>query len=84
MKKTLNFRTEIYVLQSDLRDITLRNKILAKKITFALAKLLEFHILELKISNFLIQYKFLTCERFPCYGLLLAILMPIIKEMKIL
>lgn len=51
-----------------------------KKLTFALAKLLEFHILGLEILNFLTQYKFLTCEHFPCYGLLLAISMPIIKK----
>ena len=54
-----------------------------EKLTFALAKLLEFHILGLKILNFLIQYKFLTCEHFPYYGLLLAILMPIVKEIQI-
>lgn len=45
-------------------------------LTFAHAKLLEFHILELKILNSLIQYKFLTYGHFPCYGLPLVILMP--------
>lgn len=45
-------------------------------LTFAHAKLLEFHILELKILNSLIQYKFLTCGHFPCYGLPHVILMP--------
>lgn len=55
--------------------------VVSKTVSSALAKLLEFHILELKISNFLIQYIFLTCEHFPYYGLLHAILMPIVKGM---
>lgn len=45
-------------------------------LTFAHAKLLEFHILELKTLNSLIQYKFLTYGHFPCYGLPHVILMP--------
>lgn len=45
-------------------------------LTFAHAKLLEFHILELKILNSLIQYKFLTYEHFPCCGLPHVILTP--------
>lgn len=47
-----------------------------RAITFAHAKLLEFHILELKTLNSLIQYKFLTYGHFPCYGLPHVILMP--------
>lgn len=47
-----------------------------RTITFAHAKLLEFHILELKTLNSLIQYKFLTYGHFPCYGLPHVILMP--------
>lgn len=51
-----------------------------KWITFARAKLLEFHILELKILSFLIQYKFQTYGHFLYYELLHVILMP--KKLK--
>lgn len=58
-------------------------KINIQTLTFAHAKLLEFHILELKILNFLIQYKFLTYEHFPYYGLPHVILMPARVQYKI-
>lgn len=64
------------ISRSDFRVNDEQMSYFSEKFTFVLAKLLEFHILELKILNFLIQYKFLTCVHFPCYGLLLSTLMP--------
>lgn len=70
----------IKVVQANITENLANQENARKIITFAHAKLLEFHTLELKILNFLIQYKFQTYGYFLYYELLHAIWMP--KELK--